>query len=127
MIYSRLKSLWWFPSATAHCWASYRHARNEVIKLLRKAEVFYSKERFAESKDCKSFRKTVSDAFGKHRPGKIEALKGTKKLRDFRLHSFFRNVGNNLADRFPTDCNLNLNLLLLPHCLLCHFGPAQYV
>ena len=48
----------------------------------------------------------MSDAFGKHRPGKIEALKGTKKLRDFRLHSFFRNVGKNLADRFPTDCNL---------------------
>ena len=77
MIYSRLESLWWFPSATADCWASYRHARNEVMKLLRKAEAFYSKERFAESKDCKSFRKTVSDAFGKHRPGKIEALKGT--------------------------------------------------
>jgi len=63
---------------TADIWAKYGYARNEVTKLLRKAEAFYWKERNAESKDSKCFWKTVSDAIGKHRPCKIGTLKGAK-------------------------------------------------
>ena len=34
---------------TANTWAGYKHARNEVTRLLRNAEALHWKERFAES------------------------------------------------------------------------------
>ena len=37
-------------SLTADTWAKYRHARNEVTKLMHKAEAFYRKERLPSSK-----------------------------------------------------------------------------
>lgn len=45
---------------TANTWARYKHARNEVTKLLRNAEALRWKERFAESKDSISFWKSVA-------------------------------------------------------------------
>ena len=104
-------------SLTADTWAKYGYARNEVTNLLRKAEAFYWKERNAESKDSKCFWKTVSDAIGKHRPCKIGTVKGAKNEelvndndKAQRLYSFFINVGKNLADRFPSACNLNQHI-----------------
>ena len=114
-------------SLTADTWAKYRHARNEVTKLMHKAEAFYRKERFAKFKDSKSFWKTVCDATGKHRPCKIGTLKGAddKELvndnnKAERLNLFFTDVGTNLAERFPSACNLHLDLtvFLLVACLL---------
>ena len=37
-------------SLTTDTWAKYRHARNEVTKLMHKAEAFYRKERLPSSK-----------------------------------------------------------------------------
>ena len=102
---------------TADTWARYRHARNKVTKLLHEAEAFYWKERFAESKDSKSFWKTEPDATGKHQPCKIGTLKGANDEelvndndKTERLSSFFINVRKNLADRFPSACNLNQHI-----------------
>ena len=60
---------------TADIWAKYGYARNEVTKLLRKAEAFYWKERNAESKDSKCFWKTVSDAIGYCKIGTVKGAK----------------------------------------------------
>ena len=104
-------------SLTADTWAKYRHARNEVTKLMHKAEAFYRKERFAKSKDSKSFWKTVCDTIDKHRPCKIGTLKGANdeelvndNNKAERLNLFFIDVGKNLAERFPSACNLHLDL-----------------
>ena len=84
---------------------------------MQKAEAFYRKERLAKFKDSKSFWKTVCDATGKHRPCKIGTLKGANdeelvndNNKAERLNLFFIDVGKNLAERFPSACNLQFGI-----------------
>ena len=84
---------------------------------MHKEEAFYRKERFAESKDSKPSWKTVCDAAGKHWPCKIGTLKGANdeelvndNNKAERLNLFFIDVGKNLAERFPSACNLQFGI-----------------
>ena len=84
---------------------------------MQKAEAFYRKERLAKFKDSKSFWKTVCDATGKHRPCKIGTLKGANdeelvndNNKAERLNLFLIDVGKNLAERFPSACNLQFGI-----------------
>ena len=52
-------------SSTQKTWADYKAARNKVTKMLHSAEAQYWMNKFAETKDSKSFWKTVNEATGK--------------------------------------------------------------
>ena len=62
--YKLLKACDGTPS-TNKLWADYKSSRNKVSKMLRFAEAQYWKKKFLESKDSKSFWKTVNEATGK--------------------------------------------------------------
>ena len=69
----------------------------------------------------------MCDAPGKHQPCKIGTLKGANdeelvndNNKAERLNLYFIDVGKNLAEMFPSACNLHLDLtvFLLVACLL---------
>ena len=62
--YKLLKACDGTPS-TNNLWADYKSSRNKVSKMLRCAEAQYWKKKLLESKDSKSFWKTVNEATGK--------------------------------------------------------------
>ena len=52
-------------SSTQKTWADYKAARNKVTKMLHSAAAKYWMNIFVETKDSKSFWKTVNEATGK--------------------------------------------------------------
>ena len=61
--------------STNNLWADYKSSRNKVSKMLRCAEAQYWKKKFTETKDSKSFWKTVNEATGKSKSKQIGLLR----------------------------------------------------
>ena len=72
--YKLLKACDGTPS-TNNLWADYKSSRNKVSKMLRRAEAQYWKKKFTETKDSKSFWKTVNEATGKSKSKQIGLLR----------------------------------------------------
>ena len=76
--------------------------------MLRRAEAQYWKKKIEESKDSKSFWKTVNEATGKCKSTRIGLLKDANNLEITNdsekaelINSYFINIGSELAAKFP--------------------------
>ena len=105
--YKLLKACDGTPS-TDKLWADYKSSRNKVSKMLRCAEAQYWKKKFTETKDSKSFWKTVNKATGKPKNKHIGPLgdANNKEItNDYEkaelINSYFINIGRELAEKFP--------------------------
>ena len=105
--YKLLKACDGTPS-TNNLWNDYKSSRNKVSKMLRCAEAQYWKNKFAETKDTKSFWKTVKEATGKSKNKQIGLLgdADNKEItNDYEkaelINSYFINIGRELAEKFP--------------------------
>ena len=105
--YKLLKACDGTPS-TNNLWADYKSSRNKVSKMLRRAEPQYWKKKFTETKDSKSFWKTVNEATGKSKSKQIGLLRDADNkdiTNDYEkaelLNSYFINIGRKLAEKFP--------------------------
>ena len=105
--YKLLKACDGTPS-TNNLWADYKSSRNKVSKMLRCAEAQYWKKKFTETKDSKSFWKTVNEATGKSKSKQIGLLRDTDNkeiTNDYEkaelINSYFINIGRELAEKFP--------------------------
>ena len=87
-------------SSTQKTWADYKAARNKVTKMLHSAEAQYWMNKFAETKDSKSFWKTVSEATGKSRV-KAQASSETQTTMKYPMIMRKLNIGKELAEKFP--------------------------
>ena len=105
--YKLLKACDGTPS-TNNLWADNKSSRNKVSKMLRCAEAQYWKKKFTETKDSKSFWKTVNEATGKSKSKQISLLRDTDNkeiTNDYEkaelINSYFINIGRELAEKFP--------------------------
>ena len=80
---------------------------NKVTKMLRQAGAQYWKNKFRESKDSKSFWKTVNEATGKCKSTCIGLLKDANNHeitndneKGELINSYFINIGSELAAKF---------------------------
>ena len=94
--------------ATNKLWVDYKSSRNKVSKMLRRAEAQYWKKKFTETKDSKSFWKTVNEATGKPKNKHIGPLRDANNkeiTNDYEkaelINSYFINIGKELAEKFP--------------------------
>ena len=100
---------------TANYWTEYKKIRNKVSKMLKKAEVEYWSEKFANSGSSKEFWKNVNQVTGKSKNKKmsIGVLKDSNnnEIADDSekatlINSYFCNIGKDLATNFsPLDCS----------------------
>ena len=85
----------------------YKDIRNRVKKLLRKAEIQYWREQFAEANNSKKFWQVVRKAQGKDKKRTIPPLYGndgdilTDDLDKAKcINEYFTNIGKHLAEKF---------------------------
>ena len=88
-------------------WAMYKHYRNKVQKMLKKAEMVYWKDQFAKASNSKEFWQVVRKVNGKVKRISIPQIndgKGTMLISDLEkaesINEYFANIGKELARKF---------------------------
>ena len=94
----------------ADTWQLYKMSRNKSKKMIRRAEIKYWKEQFAEGAISKKFWKVVRKAQGKDRKRQIPPIddgSGNILVDDLAKaeskSNYFSNIGRQLAERFDTQ------------------------
>ena len=106
-------------SRTSNEWNQYRRAKNDVRKLLRKAEARYWREQFSEVTCKQDFWKIYSKVTNKGKRTKIGPLKSKEgelivwdKEKAEVMNDFYANIGREISRTFTQIMAKKLNMYI---------------